>query len=80
MLEGFFDYRRREEEATVSAISTAWGANWTFTGKALALDSYCPSDTTDLDNQNVSANGVETAYGSNAAADNGLGHPTVLDN
>ncbi len=81
VLEGFFDYRpRNEEEATVSAISTDWGASWIFTGKALALNPYCPADATDPDNQNVIVNGAVTAYGSNAAnaADNGLGHATVL--
>lgn len=81
VLEGFFDYRpRNQEEATVSAISTDWGANWIFTGKALALNPYCPWDATDPDNLNISVNGVKTAYGSDpaSAGDNGLGHATVL--
>jgi hypothetical protein len=48
--------------------------------EALALNPYCPWDTTDPDNLNVNVNGVKTAYGSSAAtaADNGLGHPVVL--
>ncbi len=81
VLEGFFDYRpRNEQEATVAAISTDWGASWTFRGEALALNPYCPWDATDPDNQNLNVNGVKTAYGSSSAdaADNGLGHPTVL--
>jgi hypothetical protein len=81
VLEGFFDYRpRNEQEAVVAAISTDEGASWHFRGEALALNSYCPSDATDPDNQFVSVNGVQTAYGSDpkSAADNGLGHPVVL--
>ncbi|HLW93527.1 MAG TPA: hypothetical protein VKS78_19800, partial [Roseiarcus sp.] len=81
-LEGFFDYRpRNEEEATVGAISTDWGATWQFMGEALGLNPYCPWDDTDPDNLNVSVDGVKTAYGSDpaSAADNGLGHPTVLE-
>src|SRR5215831_2342541 len=81
ILEGFFDYRpRNEQEVTVAAISPDWGASWIFTGKALALNPYCPWDATDPDNLNVNVNGVKTPYGSSSAnaADNGLGHPTVL--
>ncbi|MBV9462425.1 MAG: hypothetical protein JO141_33610 [Bradyrhizobium sp.] len=81
VLEGIFDYRpRNEQEATVSAISTDWGKSWRFTGKALALNPYCPWDTTDPDNLNVNVNGQKTAYGSSNAnaADNGLGHAFVL--
>jgi hypothetical protein len=81
VLEGLFDYRpRNEEEATVSAISTDWGATWMFTGKALALNPYCPADVTDPDNLSVIVNGTPTAYGSssNNAADNGLGHAFLL--
>jgi hypothetical protein len=81
VLEGYFDYRpRNQQEATVAAVSTDWGATWFFTGKALALNPYCPWDPTDPDNLNISVNGVKTAYGSSSAnaADNGLGHPTVL--
>ena len=85
ILEGFFDYRpRNEQEAVVTAISSDGGVTWTFTGMALGLNTYCPSDDTDPDNLNVSVPvlGVpkKTAYGSNAnnAADNGLGHPVVL--
>ena len=81
VLEGFFDYRpRNEQEATVSAVSTDWGVNWTFTGEALALNPYCPWDPTDPDNLNVNVNGVKTPYGSSSAnaADNGLGHAFVL--
>jgi hypothetical protein len=81
VLEGFFDYRpRNEQEATVAAVSTDWGATWTFTGEALALNPYCPWDPTDPDNLNVNVNGVKTPYGSSSAnaADNGLGHPLVL--
>ena len=81
VLEGFFDYRpRNEQEAVVAAISTDEGATWHFRGEALALNPYCPWDATDPDNQFVSVNGVQTAYGSdpNSAADNGLGHPVVL--
>ncbi|WJR78669.1 hypothetical protein [Bradyrhizobium sp. NP1] len=81
VLEGFFDYRpRNQEEATVSAISTDWGESWIFTGKALALNPYCPFDATDPDNLNVNVNGQKTPYGSSNAnaADNGLGHAFVL--
>jgi len=81
VLEGFFDYRpRNEEEATVSAISTDWGVTWTFTGKALALNPFCPADPTDPDNLKVIVNGVATPYGAdpNSAGDNGLGHSFVL--
>ena len=85
ILEGFFDYRpRNEQEAVVTAISSDGGVTWTFTGMALGLNTYCPWDDTDPDNLNVSVPvlGVpkKTAYGSNAnnAADNGLGHPVVL--
>lgn len=82
LLEGFFDYRpRNQEEATVSAFSTDWGKSWTFTGKALALNPYCPFDATDPDNLNVSVNGAKTPYGSSSAnaGDNGLGHAFVLN-
>jgi hypothetical protein len=81
ILEGFFDYRpRNEQEATVAAISLDWGASWQFTGEALALNPYCPWDATDPDNLNVNVNGAETPYGSSSAnaADNGLGHAVVL--
>ncbi|HZR77330.1 hypothetical protein [Bradyrhizobium sp.] len=81
VLEGFFDYRpRNEQEATVSAVSIDNGATWRFTGKALALNPYCPWDPTDPDNLNVNVNGTKTAYGSdaNSAGDNGLGHAFVL--
>ncbi len=81
ILEGYFDYRpRNEQEATVAAISTDWGASWIFTSEALALNPYCPSDPTDPDNLNVSVNGVKTTYGSSSAnaGDNGLGHSFVL--
>jgi hypothetical protein len=81
VLEGFFDYRpRNENEATVAAISRDLGASWEFVGEALALNPYCPWDATDPDNQNVNVGGVKTAYGSSNAnaADNGLGHAFVL--
>jgi hypothetical protein len=81
VLEGFFDYRpRNQQEATVSAVSTDWGESWHFTGKALALNPFCPADPTDPDNLNVIVNGQVTAYGSSAnnAGDNGLGHSFVL--
>lgn len=81
VLEGFFDYRpRNEQEATVAAISTDWGVSWSFRGVALALNPYCPWDATDPDNLNLSVNGVKTPYGSSSAnaADNGLGHPVVM--
>jgi hypothetical protein len=81
VLEGFFDYRpRNEQEAVVAAISTDEGHFWHFRGEALALNPYCPWDATDPDNQFVSVNGAKTAYGSdpNSAGDNGLGHPVVL--
>jgi hypothetical protein len=81
VLEGYFDYRpRNEQEATVYATSTDNGATWRFDGEALGLNPYCPWDATDPNNLNVSVAGVETAYGSNAAnaADNGLGHAFVL--
>jgi hypothetical protein len=39
VLEGFFDYRpRNEQEAVVVAISTDEGASWHFRGEALALN------------------------------------------
>ena len=35
-LEGFFDYRpRNEQEATVAAVSLDWGKSWMFEGEAL---------------------------------------------
>jgi hypothetical protein len=81
ILEGYFDYRpRNEQEAVVAAISSDWGASWHFQGEALALNPYCPFDATDPDDLYVTVNGVKTEYGNNAdnAADNGLGHPVVL--
>lgn len=76
ILEGFFDYRPRNEQvAVVAAISTDWGAYWIFKGEALALNPYCAWFPSDPDNQFVSVNGVKTAYGSDP---NGLGHPVVL--
>jgi hypothetical protein len=81
ILEGLFDYRpRNQQEAAVAAISPDWGKTWIFRGKALALNPYCPWDATDPDNNNVNVNGVQTPYGSSSAnaADNGLGHPTLL--
>ncbi len=81
VLEGFFDYRpRNQQEAVVAAVSSDWGASWHFTGEALALNPYCPWDPTDPDNLNLNVNGVQTPYGSSSAnaADNGLGHPVVV--
>jgi hypothetical protein len=81
ILEGYFDYRpRNEQEAVVAATSADWGATWQFKGEALALNPYCPFDATDPDNNYVTVNGVKTEYGFNPdnAADNGLGHPIVL--
>ncbi len=81
ILEGYFDYRpRNEQEAVVAATSTDWGASWHFRSEALALNPYCPFDATDPDNLYVTVNGVKTEYGKNSdnAADNGLGHPVVL--
>jgi len=80
-LEGFFDYRpRNEQEATVAALSFDRGRSWFFEGEALRLNPYCPADPTDPDNNNVVVNGISTPYGSdpNSAADNGLGHSFVL--
>jgi hypothetical protein len=80
-LEGFFDYRpRNEQEATVAAISFDRGKNWIFAGEALGLNPYCPADPTDPDNNNVIVDGLSTPYASNNAnaADNGLGHPFVM--
>ena len=80
-LEGFFDYRpRNEQEATVAAISLNWGKSWIFSDEALGLNPYCPADPTDPDNNNVIVDGLSTPYGSNStnAADNGLGHPFVM--
>jgi hypothetical protein len=80
-LEGFFDYRpRNEQETVVAATSEDGGATWRFQGEALALNPYCPWDPTDPDNLAVSVGGVKTAYGSDpaSAGDNGLGHPVVL--
>lgn len=80
-LEGFFDYRpRNEQEATVAAISSDWGRTWVFRGEALGLNGFCPADPTDPDNNNVIVNGFSTPYGSdpNSAADNGLGHSFVM--
>jgi hypothetical protein len=81
ILEGFFDYRpRNEQESLVAAISTDWGASWIFKGQALALNPYCPADATDPDNLNVIVSGVSTPYASSSAnaADNGLGHSFVM--
>jgi hypothetical protein len=80
-LEGFFDYRpRNEQEATVAAISFDWGKSWIFNDEALGLNPYCPADETDPDNNSVIVDGISTAYALNAtnAADNGLGHPFVM--
>jgi len=80
-LEGFFDYRpRNEQEATVAAISTDWGKSWIFKGQALGLNPYCPADPTDPDNNNVIVDGLSVPYGSdpNSAGDNGLGHAFVM--
>src|SRR6516225_6697455 len=80
-LEGFFDYRpRNEQEATVAAVSFDWGKRWVFTGEALGLNPYCPTDPTDPDNNNVIVDGMSVPYGSNStnAADNGLGHAFVM--
>lgn len=80
-LEGFFDYRpRNEQEATVNAVSFDQGKSWFFTGEALGLNPYCPADATDPDNNNVIVDGFSTPYGAdpNSAADNGLGHAFVL--
>jgi hypothetical protein len=80
-LEGFFDYRpRNEDEATVTAISLDWGQSWIFKDEALGLNPYCPADPTDPDNNNVIIDGVRTPYASdpNNAADNGLGHAFVM--
>jgi hypothetical protein len=81
LLQGFFDYRpRNQQEAVVSAFSNDWGATWHFTGQALALNPYCPADSSDPDNLNLTVGGLSVAYGSSSAnaADNGLGHPVVL--
>jgi hypothetical protein len=80
-LEGFFDYRpRNEQEATVAAISFDWGKRWIFDGETLGLNPYCPADQTDPDNNNVIVDGLSTPYASdpNNAADNGLGHAFVM--
>jgi hypothetical protein len=80
-LEGFFDYRpRNEQEATVAAVSLDWGKSWMFEGEALGLNPYCPADPTDPDNNNVIVDGFSTPYGSdpNNAGDNGLGHAFVV--
>src|ERR1700730_3290020 len=72
-LEGFFDYRpRNEQEATVAAISTDLGKSWIFKDEALGLNPYCPADPTDPDNNNVIVDGLSTPYASspNNAADN----------
>jgi len=82
ILEGFFDYRpRNEQEALVGAVSSDWGASWSFKSEALRLNPYCPADPSDPGNLNVIVNGLPTAYGSspNNAADNGLGHSFVLE-
>jgi hypothetical protein len=81
LLEGFFDYRpRNEEEAAVAAISFDRGRTWIFEDEALRLNPFCPADPTDPDNNNVVVDGVTTPYASNAnnAADNGLGHSFVM--
>jgi hypothetical protein len=81
ILEGFFDYRpRNEQEVAVAAISTDWGATWVFTSEALGLNPNCPFDQTDPNNNYVIVNGAQTTYGLNAdnAADNGLGHAFLL--
>lgn len=81
ILQGFFDYRpRNEQEATVAAISTDWGATWVVTSQALGLNNYCPWAATDPDNNSVSVGGAQAPYGSNSdnAADNGLGHAFIL--
>src|SRR5215469_5324381 len=80
-LQGFFDYRpRNEQEAVVSATSHDGGRSWQFTGEALRLNPFCPADPTDPDNNNVLVGGTSTPYGSdpNSAADNGLGHAFIM--
>ncbi len=80
-LEGFFDYRpRNENEATVAAVSYDSGKTWEFVSRALELNPYCPADITDPDNLNVIVDGVITPYASSTAnaADNGLGHAFVM--
>jgi hypothetical protein len=60
VLEGFFDYRpRNEQEAVVAAISSDEGASWIAISEALALNPYCPWDATDPDNLNLNVNGVK---------------------
>jgi hypothetical protein len=81
ILEGFFDYRpRNENEATVAAVSRDFGKTWEFVSQALELNTFCPADITDPDNLNVMVDNVVTPYGSSSAnaADNGLGHAFVM--
>lgn len=79
LLEGFFDYRpRNEQEATVAATSADGGVTWTFTGAALALNPYCPASAADADNREVIVRGARRPYGSVNGSDDGLGRPFVL--
>ena len=69
VLEGFFDYRpRNEQEGDGVGDIDRLGRFLDLRSEALALNPYCPWDTTDPDNLNVNVNGVKTAYGSNTAA------------
>jgi hypothetical protein len=80
-LVGYFDYRpRNQQEAFVEAFSDDGGVTWRPAGEVLALNPYCPADTSDPDNLSVIVDGASVAYGSNSsnAADNGLGHPVAL--
>jgi hypothetical protein len=81
-LEGFFDYRpRNEQESTVAAISLDWGKSWIFGGQSLRLNPFCPADATDPDNNYVVVGGASSVpYGKDptSAADNGLGHAFVM--
>jgi hypothetical protein len=80
-LEGFFDYRvRNEQEAIVAAISLDWGKRWIFTGEAPGGSTSTARrirPTRTITTSSSPASAPPMARTSNAG-DNGLGHRFVM--